>query len=605
MSRLLPGMKIITTLGCCLLFVSSFSQTSVIDSLKKVIASKAPASQRLQSCISICEQLSTRDFDATITYANTGIQLARSLGDSFSVAVCKRSLGIAYYFHGMFNDAATNYYEAIAILEKTNQPKQLALTYNDLAKLQRKTRDFSRSLANYDKAMALFKQLNDSASISMIWNESGVVFEYQKNYKEALLRYNKSLQMARLMQDKLGESYALNFIAGVQTIQKDYVSAEQNLLACIEIRKAIKDTFALALAYTDLGVTYLQAGQYEKSIALLLQSNQYADLTHYADLKLNNLVHLASAEKAKGNFRQALAYQELGGVLKDSLYNISKVKQINELEAKYQTARKDQEISLQKFEITKRNYWLIGTGILLALASMLGYSYYRRFRLKKEKQLQDEIIKQQDLSTKAILQAEENERERIARELHDGVGQMMSAAKMNLSAFESDLKMEDGKQKTAYDRIVNLVDESCREVRAVSHQMMPNALLKKGLASAIREFTDKIDYRILKVDLYSEGLNERIDTNTETVLYRVVQECVNNVIKHSGANHLDISLIKDHDGISVTIEDNGKGFNTTEKENAEGIGLKNIRTRITYLKGTVDFDSTPGKGTLVAIHVPA
>jgi two-component system, NarL family, sensor kinase len=149
-----------------------------------------------------------------------------------------------------------------------------------------------------------------------------------------------------------------------------------------------------------------------------------------------------------------------------------------------------------------------------------------------------------------------------------------------------------------------LVDESCKEVRSVSHQMMPNALLKSGLASAIREFIDKIDNRILKINLYTEGLDERLEENTETVLYRVIQECVNNVIKHAGANQLDISLLKDPDGISATIEDNGKGFNTTNQQKFDGIGLKNIKSRVEFLKGTVDFDSSEGNGTLVAIHIP-
>ena len=213
-------------------------------------------------------------------------------------------------------------------------------------------------------------------------------------------------------------------------------------------------------------------------------------------------------------------------------------------------------------------------------------------------------MKQQDLATKAVIEAEENERKRIAGDLHDGVGQMMSAAKMNLSAFEDRIQFATTEDKLGYEKLIALVDESCKEVRAVSHNMMPNALLKAGLASAVKEFIDKIDSRVLKVNLYSEGLNERLDGNVETVLYRVIQECVNNVIKHSGANQLEISLVKDADGIAVTIEDNGKGFDTTQKSKFEGIGLKNIKTRIEYLKGTVDFDSSPGQGTLVAIHVP-
>ena len=153
--------------------------------------------------------------------------------------------------------------------------------------------------------------------------------------------------------------------------------------------------------------------------------------------------------------------------------------------------------------------------------------------------------------------------------------------------------------------IISLVDESVKEVRTVSHQMMPNMLLKSGLAKAVAEFLDKIDQRIIKVNLYTEGLNERIEENSEIVLYRVMQECVNNVIKHSAATQLDISLIKDKDGVSVTIEDNGKGFDKDQLPEDAGMGLKNMKARIDYLHGSIDFDTAPGKGTLVAIHLPA
>ena len=134
--------------------------------------------------------------------------------------------------------------------------------------------------------------------------------------------------------------------------------------------------------------------------------------------------------------------------------------------------------------------------------------------------------------------------------------------------------------------------------------MMPNALLKSGLASALKEFLDRIDARILTINFHAEGFDQRLPTDVENVLYRVLQECVNNVIKHAAAESLEISLIKDSDGIAVTIEDNGKGFDRTTGEFEEGIGLKNIRTRVGYLKGTVEFHSQPGRGTLVAIHVP-
>jgi signal transduction histidine kinase len=181
---------------------------------------------------------------------------------------------------------------------------------------------------------------------------------------------------------------------------------------------------------------------------------------------------------------------------------------------------------------------------------------------------------------------------------------MMSAAKMNLSAFESEMELPTGEQKQTLEKIIQLVDESCKEIRNVSHVMMPNALLKNNLATAIREFVDKLNNKKLQVHVYTEGLDERMSSDIETVLYRVVQECVTNALRHAGATTLDITLARDKDGITGTIEDNGKGFETEGKEKFDGIGLKNITTRIEYLKGTVDFDSAPGRGTVVAFHVP-
>jgi signal transduction histidine kinase len=213
-------------------------------------------------------------------------------------------------------------------------------------------------------------------------------------------------------------------------------------------------------------------------------------------------------------------------------------------------------------------------------------------------------MKQQELSIRAVIEAEEKERQRIARDLHDGVGQMMSVAKMNLSAFESNIQFANKEQQVSFEKIIDLVDESCKEVRSVSHNMMPNALLKNSLATAIRDFIDKIEKKALHIRLYTKGLDERLDSNLEIVLYRVIQECVNNVTKHADATSLDIAVIKDNDGISATIEDNGKGFDISDKDKFEGIGLKNILTRVEYLKGNVDFDSTPGRGTLVALNVP-
>jgi two-component system, NarL family, sensor kinase len=180
----------------------------------------------------------------------------------------------------------------------------------------------------------------------------------------------------------------------------------------------------------------------------------------------------------------------------------------------------------------------------------------------------------------------------------------MTAAWLNMQAINAKAKNTDSETAELLDKAMHLVDESCKEVRAVSHNMMPNALLKKGLVNAVREFLQQINVKSTKINLQTEGLNSALPNHVETVLYRVIQESVNNVIKHAQATSLDISITQDEAGIDVMIEDNGKGFNFSEANKKDGIGLQNIKSRIEYLKGTVEWNTAENKGTLVAIHIP-
>ncbi|MEB0248799.1 ATP-binding protein, partial [Mucilaginibacter sp. 5B2] len=213
------------------------------------------------------------------------------------------------------------------------------------------------------------------------------------------------------------------------------------------------------------------------------------------------------------------------------------------------------------------------------------------------------VLQQQDIATKGIIEAEEKERKRIAADLHDGVGPLFSTGYMNLSSPLDRVVLVNADEQALAEKTLAMVDESCKEVRTIAHQMMPNILLKIGLASAIKDFVNKIDSQHLKVNLEAYGLDERLDNNVEIVLYRVVQECVNNVIKHSKANRLNINLTSEEDNIFVTIEDTGIGFNTNNKMKFEGIGLKYHHPgRVP--ESTVDISSDQNKGTLIAINIP-
>jgi signal transduction histidine kinase len=592
----------------CLLFsalaLNTNAQTANIDSLRFIIKFDAGNAEKVKAYLSLSQALLFKDFEECQATLKAGTALAEKLKDDGALSEFKKFTGLSWYFKGAYDSAAIYYYKALDILKRIDAPSKKAGVLNELGKLYRKTRDLDRALQMYDEAFAIFKSLNDDDGMATILNESGVVFEYKNDYAEAVRRYKSSLAIREKQNDLIGESYSLNFIGGVYTLQKNFAEAEKYLVQSLELRKQIKDSFAIALNHGDLGYMYKEQGNYAKAIEQYNLSNELAVKMGLPDLQLSNYKELAVIAEKKGDFALSLDYHKKQTQIKDSIYTGDKMKQIEHLNAKYQAEKKEQQLKLQKAEITKKNYLLWGLTGGLALLVLSGITFYRKRQVQNKLSLQAAVMKQQDLATKAIINAEENERKRIAADLHDGVGQMMSAAKMNLSAFENEVNFKDEAQKISFEKLIGLVDESCKEIRSVSHQMMPNALLKSGLASAVKEFLDKIDNRIIKINLHTEGLNERLDGNTETVLYRVIQECVNNVIKHSGANNLDISLIKDTDGIAATVEDNGRGFDITDKQKFEGIGLKNISSRVAFLKGTVDFDSSPGRGTLVAIHVP-
>jgi len=629
-----------------LLFCANLSaQTNaVIDSIEKALPNQKDTILA-KSYNELTWQYRTVDQDKAIDYGNKAIELGKKTGFDKGVAQAYNDLGIIYFDQQDFAKAITLYQQSFAIRSRLKDDKGIAALYNKIGIVYQKEAKFDSALNYAQKALAIYEKLDDKVGISYSLNNMGIVNQNVGNLDEALKYQQQSIAIKEEIHDKLGLSGSYVNVGNIYVLKNNIPEAKAYFEKAEGILRQINNPEYLANSINNLASLYQKIGENKKALPLAQESfdireklgdikgqvsclinmgsiltaeKEYktAEEKYNLGLKLADTLASCLAEKPKlynglselyeatGDYKKSMEMARLTVQYNDSIYTADMNKRFSEMETKYQTAKKDQQIQEQQFELTKKQYWLYGSIGFAVLLLLLGYSFYRRYKLKQEKRLQNEVIKQQDLSTKAVIAAEENERRRIAADLHDGVGQMMSAAKMNLSAFENEIPFSNDQQKNAFEKVIALVDESCKEVRSVSHQMMPNALLKSGLASAVKEFIDKIDSRVLKINLYTEGLNERLETNTETVLYRIIQECVNNVIKHSGANQLDISLIRDEDGIAATIEDNGKGFDTGDKQKFEGIGLKNITTRIQFLKGTVDFDSTAGKGTLVAVHVP-
>jgi two-component system, NarL family, sensor kinase len=490
-------------------------------------------------------------------------------------------------------------------------------------------------------AKKLFEQLNDFGNLANTTNLIGKVYLRQNNYKQALQYIDEAIGYAAIEPKK-------NFLANIYS-SKAIVLAEHNELdsACsyfektVALREELKDSVTLAWDYNDLASMYIYMNQIDKSIAYFekakklfnlygnkdglstLHSNLgelYLTKKDYPKVKLN--LDLAAsfidknqdAELYHNLLRNYFSYYRHSGQpqlanvfadsliqFKDSLANKNMDKTVAEMNVKYESEKKALNILALKKE--KKLMWFVYLALLTTLV-FVAFAIYNRLKRKKEKEMSQLIIQEKEERTRSIIEAEEIERVRIARELHDGVGQTMVAASMNLEAMKNEnaYKLEENRN---YNTSLHLVKESITELRAISHSMIPGALLKNGLNSALYDFVSNIKQsNKLNIQLDVSGIEQRLPISVESTIYRMIQEIISNVLKHANATEVSISLVKEATHLELLITDNGKGFNIEDAKQKDGIGLKNIMSRVEYLKGNIDINSSPQHGTSILIEVP-
>jgi two-component system NarL family sensor kinase len=240
-------------------------------------------------------------------------------------------------------------------------------------------------------------------------------------------------------------------------------------------------------------------------------------------------------------------------------------------------------------------------GVLVS-AFILALLLYSRYKAKQKTLLLEETARQEKLRFRAMLESEEKERMRIAKELHDSLGQMLSTARLNVSALNGSVPKED---EDLLNTSLKIIDNACEEVRSISHNMMPAALMRLGLVKAVQEMVSEINRaHRLKAELVADEAI-RFTEEKEIAVYRIIQEVVNNMIRHAGATEISIQLSASSEKISLAIKDNGKGFDAAEISDSKGLGWKNSFSRVGLLNGTMAVDSVIGKGTAVLISFPA
>ena len=643
--------------------ISAFSQTTIADSLiKQANKADTPDSTKIKLYGDICWEYIASDIQKALNYANKELDLALKTKREADIAQSESDIGNIYNRKSVFDTALIHYYKALEIRARLKQDVKVAGIYTNIATVLMRQSKFEDALKINFKSLKIFEKVGDEGKQAIALGNIGNLYNELEQNKIAEQFLRKSLYLARKTNLTVMEGNILVNLGGIKFengVQRDSVinvgeldSALYYFLEAEKILVKVNAIYNLAVVHNDIGRIYSQKKDFQQALLFyekglkereLLDDKygmglSYINLAEVEQLKGNNNKNieylnkaveiflnvknylnlkqaygkLAQAYELKKEYLTSIKYYQLYEQYKDSIYTENNAKQMAEMQTKYDVEKKDLELAKNKAEIESnekqafiKNIIIASIIALLLLLSIVAILFYRKKQVEQQAKLNAEIAFQKEVRTKAIIEAEEKERRRIAQDLHDGIGQLLSAAKLNLSNLDSNIPNQTVEQKSAMQNALSLVDDSVKEVRAVSHNMMPNTLIKLGLASAVREFITKLgNAPTLKAELEIVGLDARLDNQIETVLYRVIQEIINNIIKHANASQISMQLIRHDNELNIIIEDNGIGFDTNKLDSFEGIGLKGIQTRIEFLNGTVDFDSSLGRGTTVIIDVP-
>lgn len=501
--------------------------------------------------------------------------------------------------------------KSIPLVEKYEKSRNLGFLYTQLAVILTYNAQFKKAEDYNNKALKILeKQYPNSAELFFTYLNSANNFCYQANGDEAEKFLNKAEKLIRPYPESSSNAFyyyskTLFYITrqkneeALPVIEKGIFYAKkynQNLLAQMfyfnkyDILKKLK-------RYKEAKST-LEDVLTEKSLAIDLNNRK----TFYKQLSLLN--------EETGNTKEALLWEQKYSKLNDSL-NTENVKlEINKLESKFNTAEKERKIATlnaeknqKDLEVNKKNSYLWGMGLVLLLALSLLIFLFIIFRKNKKisEQRLNDIKQKEELSlTKAILDGEERERERIARDLHDGLGGMLAGVKINFSTWSSH-HLNPEKDQEFY-KILGQLDNSVSELRHVARNLMPESLLNFGLETAIHDLCEFYSRKNLNIDFQAIDISKTLPLNIQLNIYRIVQELLANAIKHAEASSILLQCSQSGENFLITIEDNGKGFDKNIENTTKSMGLRNLKNRVNYLKGTMEIHSDD-QGTAINIEL--
>ncbi len=584
-----------------------------------------------------------RSPDSALNILRQALAISQRINSNDGKCLCYAFIGLALNNEGKRDEGFAYYSKALPYcLKPQYKIGALPNLYINISSSYFNSGDLDSSIVyNYKALSYLQEHQPESNNIAIVYSNLSAVYSSQGNYEKALrfagmadkIATERNVPLAQVPAlINMGNMYAVLdepdsalycFEKGLEVARLNgYIDREQTLLCSIgdmileagDPHKAIH-YYKQALSLDNesniyygsivpgyhLGIAYFRTKRYAAAEQVLLKAIQIAEST---GLNMNKYIaHYTLSEiyETTGRYKASLGQRKTGELLRDSLYNVEKTKAINEIEHKYNIAQKDKTIAQHKLKMAQQQRHIekitlltAGGIVVVILVSSIIFIVYRNRRRSERKEEELEKLKAQ-------MTGEESERKRISRELHDGIGGLLTSARLNIQNMKD--KYTDSQQSDLRN-LSELLTQVSTEVQHTAHNLMPDVLEERNLWFALSAYCDQVERSWkIPIELHTMGDAGLLNSSISLPLYRIAQELVQNAVKHSGGSEIFVQARIDIETqrVLLSVEDNGKGFDTAANYN--GLGLKSIKERVKVLNGFISIASGKDIGTTIFIDI--
>jgi two-component system, NarL family, sensor kinase len=505
--------------------------------------------------------------------------------------------------------------QSLQISKQLQLDAQVMGALRGIGGVYRRSHRFEEAAKMQFAVLGMAEQAKDSNEVRIVFIELSHIYLKAGQLDSALLFAQKSYELAQAQRSApLVLANSLQALATAHAEKKNFEIAAQYTGQTTAIYRNLGQVERLAAALSWLGLIFNNQGKFrEATIAL----EECIELSKKAKQKLvlaSAYEQLSVAYQGQGRYQAAVEAMKEYTLLRNEIVDEDRLKLIAEMDAKYQASEKDKALKISELEVGLRKRqlgWLVALAFSLAsLVVAVFFGFKNRMRAKQRIAEQQDALRQQEIrqleqanqltALSAMLEGQEQERSRIAADLHDSLGGLLASIKSHFNAAR-----QPNAEAGIFEKTNTMLDGAATEVRRISHNMMPRALALSGLKGALEDLAQDLERQGLSCTLELVGLDDLPLEPTRSVMaYRIVQELTHNAVKHAQATHLLLQAIQHEGRLTLLVEDDGKGFDVEAARQKKGLGLSSIESRVLFLKGEVEWDSVVGEGTTANVSFP-